>query len=74
MLEHYELKEIEYNKSIGGCYDTKVFEIVNYDGDEEKLASDIKKYNDNCAFWLSLGKGNIINGKQTLKLIIDHLD
>ena len=74
MLKNYKLKEIEERKSIGGCFDTRIYEVVDFDNDYEALEKDIKEYNENCSFWLSMMKGNIINGKQTVELIIDHLD
>lgn len=74
MLEHYEIQEMKRNINIGGCYDETIYEVVDYDNNKELLMEDIKKYNENCAFWLSLSLGNIINDKQTVILTKDHLD
>jgi len=72
MLKNYELKEIEEKK--GSCFNKKIYEIINFNNDYDKLEQDIEEYNKNCDFWLSMKLGNKIDNKQTIELWIDHLD
>ena len=70
---YYELKEanIRYRHT-----ETIIeYEVVNYDGDEEKLQKMLEELNEKCMFYETFyDVKNYINGKKYIEKDITHLD
>ena len=70
---YYELKEVEVK---GGCTGTTIkYQVINYDGDKEKLQKMLEELRKNCMFYEDWYDGeSYADGTKYIIHDITHLD
>ena len=71
-INDYDLKELYTNYVCR--IEKKYYEVLNYDGNEEKLKEAVKELNDNTLFNIEWSIYEISEDKAILEEIVDTLD